>query len=387
MSAQPVMAIGLQRMLGRSRHEPHRVASPLELFFDLVFVVAVSQASQNLHHGIVAGHAAQATLSYAMIFFAIWWAWMNFTWFASAFDTDDWLYRSMTILQMGGVLVLAAGVPSAMSEGTWTLVTFGYVVMRVAMIGQWVRLAVSDPAHRAVALRFAAGIAVVQLVWVVRLAFPPEMQLWSFWIAALLEMLVPIWAERRQRTPWHPHHVAERFGLFTLILLGESLLASANAIIDAGSKVEASSGLIVLAVTGLLIAAGMWWMYFGFDQGDQMAASRTGFGFGYGHYFLFAAAGAASAGIEVELDLITGEASYLPASAASAALAVPVALFIVSVWGLLLRNRMTARASFVFVATAAIICASIAVPLSTVTVAAVCVVVAVVTVEQQRSRA
>ena len=226
----------------------------------------------------------------------------------------------------------------------------------------------------------------VQLVWVVRLVFPPEMQLWSFWIAALLEMLVPIWAERRQRTPWHPHHVAERFGLFTLILLGESLLASANAIIDAGSKTEATSGLIVLAVTGLLIAAGMWWMYFGFDQGDRMAASRTGFGFGYGHYFLFAAAGAASAGIEVELDLITGEAAHLPATTASTALAVPVALFMVSVWALLLRTRMTARASFGFVATAALILASIAVPLSTVTVAAVCVVGAVVTIETQRTK-
>ncbi|GAA1620286.1 low temperature requirement protein A [Leucobacter chromiireducens subsp. solipictus] len=387
MGAASTLNCGVSRMLGRSPHEPHRVASPLELFFDLVFVVAVSQASQNLHHGIVAGHAATATLAYAMIFFAIWWAWMNFTWFASAFDTDDWLYRSMTILQMGGVLVLAAGVPGAMTEGSWTLVTFGYVIMRIAMIGQWVRLAVSDPAHRVVATRCATGIAVVQLCWVARLALPAEAQMWTFWLAAALEMLVPVWAERRQQTPWHPHHVAERFGLFTLILLGESLLASANAIIDAGAARNAFSGLILLAVTGLLIAAGMWWMYFSFEQGDRMATARSGFGFGYGHYVLFAAAGAVSAGIEVELDLVTGEAADLAAPVASAALAVPVGLFMCAVWLLLLRTRLSAPANVVFLGAAAAVLLSIVVPLATVVVAAVAVVLAVIVVETQRARA
>ena len=85
--------IGLRRMTSRNPSEPHRVATPLELLFDLVFVVAVAQASQNLHHLISDDHVGQGVLSYLMVFFAIWWAWMNFTWFASAFDTDDWLYR------------------------------------------------------------------------------------------------------------------------------------------------------------------------------------------------------------------------------------------------------------------------------------------------------
>ena len=117
MSSTVLGRFGLIRMSGRDPRQQHRVASSLELFFDLVFVIAVSQASQNLHHGIVEGHAMATVLAYAMIFFAIWWAWMNFTWFASAFDTNDWLYRVTTIVQMGGVLVLAAGVHDALAEG------------------------------------------------------------------------------------------------------------------------------------------------------------------------------------------------------------------------------------------------------------------------------
>ena len=133
--------IGLRRMSSRNPSESHRVATPLELLFDLVFVVAVAQASQNLHHLISDHHVGQGVLSYLMVFFAIWWAWMNFTWFASAFDTDDWLYRMMTIVQMAGVLVLAAGIHAAMVDFDFLLVTWGYVIMRLAMVGQWLRAA------------------------------------------------------------------------------------------------------------------------------------------------------------------------------------------------------------------------------------------------------
>lgn len=373
-------------MTGRDPREGHRVASPLELLFDLVFVVAVSQASQNLHHGIVEGHAAETTVFYAMIFFAIWWAWMNFTWFASAFDTDDWLYRLTTIVQMGGVLVLAAGVHDAMVDGDWVLVTSGYVLMRLAMVAQWVRLAISDSESRAVALRFAVGISIVQVLWVARLALPVDAQFWTFWPAMLLELLVPIWAEHAKRTPWHPHHVAERYGLFTLILLGESLLGSANAIIDAANTDEQINGLVGLAAAGLVIAAGMWWMYFSREHGDRLVSSRQGFAFGYAHYFVFAAAGAVSAGIEVELDLLTEAGEHLSASAASFSLTIPVAVFMVAVWFVLLRGMISARASALFLLAAALVLASAALPIVTVLGTAAAVVATVVILEVQRVR-
>lgn len=373
-------------MSGREPGEHHRVASPLELFFDLVFVVAVSQASQNLHHGIVEGHQAQTTLSYAMVFFAIWWAWMNFTWFASAFDTDDWLYRVMTIIQMGGVLFLATGIHSAMAEGHWAIVTWGYVIMRLAMVGQWVRLALSDTEQRQVAIRYAIGISVVQVCWVLRILFSPEIQFWTFWPALLLELLVPVWAERARRTPWHPHHIAERYSLFTLIVLGESLLASSNAIINAGNAGEHTGQLASLAISGLVLAAGMWWMYFSEPQGDRLHVNRNGFSFGYAHYFVFAAAGALSAGIEVELDLMSGLGEHLSASTASFALTVPVALFMVAIWCVMLRSCISAWSSVIYWIATCIVLFSATLPVVTVVGSAVGVIIAVAVLEKQRVR-
>ena len=78
----------------------------------------------------------------------IWWAWINFTWFATSFDTDDWLYRVMTFVQMAGVLVLAAGVHGVMTDGDFRIPVAGYVVMRLALVGQWLRVAVSSPRYR-----------------------------------------------------------------------------------------------------------------------------------------------------------------------------------------------------------------------------------------------
>ncbi|MEP6842873.1 MAG: low temperature requirement protein A, partial [Pseudolysinimonas sp.] len=100
------------RMRGRGDAEPHRASTPLELLFDLTFVVAVASLTAELAHGILTGHPV-AIASFLQVFAAIWWAWINFTWFASAFDVDDALYRGLTLVQMAGVLVVAAGVPAA----------------------------------------------------------------------------------------------------------------------------------------------------------------------------------------------------------------------------------------------------------------------------------
>jgi low temperature requirement protein LtrA len=103
-------------MSSRDPDEPHRVSTPLELFFDLTFVVAVAQASSTLHHLLVDGHARDALVAFPMVFFAIWWAWMNFTWFSSAYDPDDAAFRVATFVQMAGVLVFAAGVPRFLED-------------------------------------------------------------------------------------------------------------------------------------------------------------------------------------------------------------------------------------------------------------------------------
>src|SRR5690242_4679178 len=97
-SPRPAARTGdaVRRMTARDRDEEHRASTPLELFFDLCFVVAVAQAGGRLVHAIADGHAAHGVAGYLMVFFAIWWAWMNFSWFASAYDTDDVPYRITT---------------------------------------------------------------------------------------------------------------------------------------------------------------------------------------------------------------------------------------------------------------------------------------------------
>ncbi|WP_308010922.1 low temperature requirement protein A [Streptomyces sp. AC495_CC817] len=329
----------LSRMLPRDPAQPHRAASSLELFFDLVFVVAVSTASGQLHHALAEGDFVHGITSYAMVFFAIWWAWMNFTWFATSFDTDDWLYRVTTIVQMGGVLILAAGIPRAF-HGDFTLPVIGYIVMRVAMIAQWLRASrTAEGPLRTATLRYALGIAAVQVLWVVFLLIPSgPAQLVAFVVFALIEISVPVFAEHRHQTPWHPHHITERYGLFTLIVLGESLLASANAIIGAIDKVSALGPLIAIAVLTLVVTASLWWIYFWPPHHRAISSFGRSLRYGYTHYIVFAAAAAFSAGIEVEIGLLTGE-RHISNLQASLAVSVPIALFLFAIWWVAIRDN------------------------------------------------
>jgi low temperature requirement protein LtrA len=149
----------------RDPEEEGRVASELELLTDLCFVVAVSQAAAALHHGLTSEHLGAAVLGYLMAFFAIWWAWLNFSWFSSAYDNDDVGYRLLTIFQIVGVLTLAGGITTfaeGIDEGEshFGVIIVGYVIMRVGLVLQWLRAARNDPAHRSTCLRYAFGISV-----------------------------------------------------------------------------------------------------------------------------------------------------------------------------------------------------------------------------------
>ena len=133
------------RAVLRDPAEDARAASPLELLFDLTFVVAVSRASAALHHELLAGHIAQGVVGFAAVFFAVWWAWMNFTWFMSAHDADDVPQRMLTLVQMTGVLVLAAGVTRAVEDQDFSVAVAGYVIMRLGLVVAWLRVARDVP--------------------------------------------------------------------------------------------------------------------------------------------------------------------------------------------------------------------------------------------------
>jgi low temperature requirement protein LtrA len=319
------------RMTSRSPHEAHRTATPLELLFDLVFVVAIAQAAAELHHAIADAHALDGLIGYLMVFFAIWWAWMGFTWFASAYDCDDVPYRLLVFVQIAGALLLAAGIPTMFEARAPNIaVVGGYVVMRLALVAQWLRAGASDPTRRATAHRYVRGIIAVQTAWAGMLLMP---QYWlpGFLTLAALEMAVPMWAERASPTTWHPHHIAERYGLLTLIVLGESILSATTAIESAIASGSLLSELAPLIVGGLLIVYSMWWMYFDRPAHDLLTSTRKAFVWGYGHYFVFASAAAVGAGLGVEVDAVTGSAK-IGEVAASLSVAVPVATYLVCLW-------------------------------------------------------
>ncbi|NUK07427.1 low temperature requirement protein A [Streptomyces lunaelactis] len=334
----------LRHMTPRSRDEPNRAATPLELFFDLCFVVAVAQAGLQLVHALAEGHPGTGVVGYLYVFFGAWWAWMNFTWFASAYDCDDVPYRIATFVQISGVLVYAAGVPRAFNDNDWTIAVIGYLIMRVALTTQWLRAAFAETGPgRRTALEYAAGLVICQAGWVGLLFVPDGAKRWLFLVLAAAELLIPLVAERNQQTPWHAHHIVERYGLFTLIVLGETMAASTVAVQSALDENEALGELLPIAAGGLLIVFAAWWIYFAVPAHERLISNRQAIPWGYGHILIFGSAAAIGAGIEVAVEHAVGEA-HISAFAANASVTVPASLFLLTVWLLHARHFKRGRA-------------------------------------------
>jgi low temperature requirement protein LtrA len=232
---------------------------------------------------------------------------------------------------MTGALVFAAGVPRAFQEHDFKICIAGYVIMRLALVGQWLRAAWSDPEHRPTALRYAVGVTAVQAGWVI-FGFVLSAFSWPVFISlAALDLLVPIWAERKGRTTWHPHHIAERYGLFTIIVLGEAVLASSVAIQSVVATRSFDGERAAIAIGAILTLYMMWWVYFDYNAPDILTRLRNAFVWGYGHVFLWAGIAAVGAGIGVCIDYATNH-SELSRTEAQMAMAVPVAIFLLSLW-------------------------------------------------------
>jgi low temperature requirement protein LtrA len=359
----------VSRMTGRDPDEPGRAATPLELLFDLTFVVAFGTAADELAHFLAADHLRTALLGFGFAAFAISWAWINFSWFASAYDTDDWIFRLLTLVQMVGVLVLALGIAEmfeSVDEGESVrngVMVAGYVVMRVAMVGQWVRVARQDPERRSAAMTYVTFILIAQAGWIA-LAFATP----SVWpmvvLAAVLigvEMAGPAVAEvRRGGTPWHPHHIAERYGLLVIIALGEGILGTIAAIgAIVGPEGEGwSVPAAVVGIAGVTLTFGVWWTYFVLPSGELLAAHRERrFAWGYGHIPLFAAVVAIGAGLHVGAYLVEHH-TELDTLDTLLTTAVPLAVYMLLTYVLYARLTGTVdRFHFVLVGLSAVVLA------------------------------
>ncbi|BBX30755.1 membrane protein [Mycolicibacterium mageritense] len=337
----PVQTHRLRRMAGRDPHEQHRVASPLELLFDLTFVIAFGVAASQLAHLMAEDHVGAGLVGFGFAAFAIWWAWMNFTWFASAFDTDDWVFRAMTMLQMVGVIILALGLPqmfASVEHGGHvdnTVLVAGYVVMRIALVGQWLRAARQDPEHRTACLTYAAAVTVAQIGWIVQIFAHTSVVV--FFVTAvvlvIVEMSGPYLAERRMGgTPWHAHHIAERYGLLAIIALGEGVVGTVASLTAAVGEHGWTTDAILLVVAGTGLTFGMWWVYFLVPAADLLHAHRRlSFRYGYLHMLVFASIVATGAGLHVAAYYIEEE-SHLGSVATVLAVAIPVATYLVSMF-------------------------------------------------------
>ena len=309
----------------RDTGEEHRTSTPLELFFDLVFVVAIASASASLHHGLAEDHL-DAIVYFCLVFVAIWWAWVNYTWFASAYDSGDVIYRLLSLVIMAGSLLLAAGVPDLFADGNSVLVVAGYCVMRLGMVVLWLRAAHGHEEGRRTALTYAAGITVVQVYWLARLGLDGQaVLLATFVLGMALEFTVPGLAERRRRTPYHPEHITERYGLFTIIVLGEVVLSSVVAVQGALGG-DYTDDLVPLVVGGMLIVFSLWWLYFKRDHAPLFASERTVFPVAYAHAVAFASVAATGAGLAVAVDVVTHHA-HTSTAVAAWSVALPAALF------------------------------------------------------------
>jgi low temperature requirement protein LtrA len=236
------------------RTDDERSASRLELFFDLAFVLVVTELAGSLR-GDVTPHGV---LVFAGLFATVWWSWVSSTLYANRFDHDDVVYRLYKLAGMAAVIGLAASASGATGERSGVFVGC-QVLLRVLLLLQYHRAYRHVPAARPVTRLYAAGAAAGAALWAVSLAVPRPAAVVLWALAVLGEALVPLVATRSSAdVPLHVEHLPERFALFVILVLGESVAGIAHGVATAGFAPSA----LPVAVLTFVLAAGLWWSWF-----------------------------------------------------------------------------------------------------------------------------
>ena len=318
-----------------------RRATWLELFFDLVFVVAIAALAGVLHDDLTPG----GFLSFFLLSVPVGWAWMSFAYYSDQFDTDDALFRVVMLGAMLASAALAVNVAGALGDGSFGFVAAN-VVLRVLLVGLYLWAYASVREARSISARFATGFAVGGAIWAVSLLAPEPIRYGIWALALLVEMAMPVfgYSTAARSVPGHASHMPERFGLFTLIVLGESIVVLTSAVIDA----EWQPASVLAAVFGFTVAACLWWLYF--DHVDEGAISQSFTGgvagvvrshvWGYGHLAVWAGIVTASVGIEFAI-LATPEQAL--GSGPRVAVCGGIALYLLAVSGVQLATPNALR--------------------------------------------
>lgn len=239
--------------LRTKEQEDKRSATWLELFYDLAFVVAVAVLSERLLGDIrLVGMA-----SYFGYFALLWWLWASHTYYADRYDTDDFLYRILAAAQMVTVVVLAAAL-SGETQST-TAFAVGYAFARILLLLMYTRAYRHVPETRDLIRGYLIGFGSAAVVWAAAI-FVSENLRFALWAVALAVDLATPWVMRREqaKVPLDISHLPERFGLFTILVLGESIAAVVAGVTHAGW----TPAPVVALVAAIGVATAFWWMYF-----------------------------------------------------------------------------------------------------------------------------
>jgi low temperature requirement protein LtrA len=231
--------------------DEHEV-TPLELFFDLVFVFALTQVTVLLADEPTWGGVLRGML----VLSALWWAWSTYAWLTSATDVDEGGVRLVMLASMGAMFGVALAVPGAFGDDA---VLFGvaYLIVRILHLVLSATVVRDDPDRLGSLLRFAPT-AILGASLLVLAGFLEGNERIAVWVVALaVDYLGPVVIGVGQG--WHvaPEHFAERHGLIILIALGESIIA-----IGVGAGFELGTGVIVAAALGIVVVSALWWLYF-----------------------------------------------------------------------------------------------------------------------------
>jgi low temperature requirement protein LtrA len=318
--------MALLRLQEAGEGRPERHATWTELFFDLVFVVAVAQLAAGLQERVtVAGAGA-----FVGLFVPVAWAWVNYAFVADLFDADEGLFRLVLLAATLGVAALAATIPAAFDGHTAAFI-IAWACLRADLVALYAWAWRSDPGLRPLVAPHAIGFGMGLAVWLSSLAFPAPGR-YLVWICALAIDLATglVVYLRTAEVPRHRSHMPERFGLFTLIVLGESIIAVSGG--TAGSDWALDSA--VTAALGFSLAAALWWLYFArFDErvfdwalAGGMNERRRSFAFGYGHLIVFPALAAIGVGVQLAIEASVGTGSE---GDAAAVLATALACYLI----------------------------------------------------------
>ncbi|WP_420640705.1 low temperature requirement protein A [Candidatus Leptofilum sp.] len=258
--------------------EEDRSVTFLELFYDLVYVVIVAELAHAL-----AGDISWAGVGrFAFLFIVVWWAWWNGTSYHDLHGNNDIRTRVFTFLQMGTVAAMAVFAHNAMGEGS-TGFALSYAAFQFILLYLWWRSGVHDPAHRPLSQPFVAGYLLTTLLFVGSVFFAEPVRFYLWGAALLLSLLLPatmfmvgrddpeIQAQIDLSTAVSPSLV-ERFGLFTIIVLGEVIVGTVGGLAE-HHHLDFQVGLT--GALGMLIAVGLWWLYFDFISHHKPLPSRN----------------------------------------------------------------------------------------------------------------